>query len=101
MTPEGRVKAAIKRALKRHGVWYTMPVPHSAYGSMSVDFLCCVRGRFLAIEAKAPGRQLTARQQACLAAIEAAGGLTAVIDDAAAAEAVIAEVVRRLEGEGA
>ena len=60
-TPEGKVKAAIKAVLKRVGAYYHMPV-QNGMGAPSLDFVCCYKGRFVAIEAKAPGEKPTKRQ---------------------------------------
>jgi Holliday junction resolvase len=80
-TPEGKVKDKIKKILKAHGIYYAMP--HGAgYGNAGVpDFLCCMKGKFLAIEAKANGGQTTALQDKNLEDIEAAGGLAWVISE--------------------
>lgn len=52
-TPEAKVKDKIKKTLAEFNVYYAMPVG-SGYGRSGVpDFLCCVDGHFLAIEAKA------------------------------------------------
>jgi pantoate kinase len=73
-TPESKVKAEIKKILKEHGVYYAMPMG-TGYGNSGVpDFLCCVSGKFFAIEAKAGKGQTTALQKKHLADIEAAGG---------------------------
>jgi hypothetical protein len=83
MTPEVRVKNAIKKLLKERGVWYCTPIG-AAFGNGGVpDFLCCWSGRFLAIEAKAPGKRsnTTALQDFQLNAIRAAGGIAIVVDD--------------------
>ena len=81
-TPEGIVKKAIKRWLAEHGAWFFMPIggPYSVAGIP--DFVGCWRGRFFAIEAKALGKKRTATllQQACLAAIKAAGGVAILAD---------------------
>jgi hypothetical protein len=74
MTPEGAVKKEIKEALKAHGAYFFMPVP-TGMGKKTVDFLVCFNGRFLAIEAKAPGKIATALQKNCLREIAAAGGI--------------------------
>lgn len=80
MTPEGKVKAAIKRALDKHkGLYVFMPVP-SGFGKSSLDYVICCKGRFLAIEAKAPGKKPTPRQKSIIGAIERAGGKVIVID---------------------
>ena len=89
MTPEGSVKAQINRVLKEYmtinaysmhpALYKFMPVP-SGYGPSSLDYIVCYRGQFIAIEAKAPGKQPTPRQHAILHQIQAAGGHTFVID---------------------
>lgn len=56
MTPEGKVKAKVTKVLKdakKHGLYYYMPVP-SGYGTTTLDYIGCFRGRFFAIETKAP-----------------------------------------------
>lgn len=82
MTPEGRVKKMVKGALDRLGsdCWRFMPV-QSGYGSVALDYLIAVKGRFVAIETKAPGKRLTSLQESTKAAIEAAGGLVFVVWD--------------------
>lgn len=92
-TPEGRVKNDIKKALAARGVWYYMPV-QNGMGVVGIpDFVCCWQGRFLGIEAKAPGKRGTAtpNQLRVLALIREHGGLAIVADDAA-------QVVELLEG---
>jgi hypothetical protein len=80
-TPEGRVKDKIKKILKAHDIYYAMP--HGAgFGSAGVpDFLCCVNGEFIGVEAKANGGKVTALQQKNLSAIEASGGMAWVVDE--------------------
>lgn len=78
-TPEAKVKAKIKAILKAHNVYYAMPIG-TGYGNSGVpDFLCCIKGKFLAIEAKAGKGTTTALQEKNLASIRESGGLTAVI----------------------
>jgi hypothetical protein len=80
-TPESKVKAKIKAILKEHGVYYAMPIG-TGYGNAGVpDFLCCFKGRFLAIEAKANGGTTTALQDKNLRDIEVAGGITCVLNE--------------------
>ena len=80
-TPEAKVKAKIKAILKAHNVYYAMPIG-TGYGNSGVpDFLCCVNGRFLAIEAKAGKGQATALQLKNLQAINKAGGYTLIINE--------------------
>jgi hypothetical protein len=80
-TAEVKVKNKIKAILKEHGVYYAMPIG-TGYGNAGVpDFLCCFKGRFLAIEAKANGGTTTALQDKNLRDIEVAGGITCVLNE--------------------
>lgn len=80
-TPEAKVKAKIKTMLKEHGIYYAMPIG-TGYGTSGVpDFLCCVNGKFLAIEAKAGKGTTTALQDKNLRDIEASGGMTLVVNE--------------------
>ena len=80
-TPEGKVKDKIKVILKRHNVYYTMPMG-TGFGSAGVpDFLCCFNGKFTAIEAKAGKGTTTALQRKNLGEIEACGGDCWVVDE--------------------
>lgn len=78
MTPEGKVKEKIKQVLREHGAYYHMPV-QNGMGKPSLDFIGCVNGRFLAVEAKAERGSLTLRQKATIADMEAAGAFVLVI----------------------
>lgn len=79
MTPEGKVKAQIKELLKRHGVWFCMPLGQ-AYGRAGVpDFLCCVHGKFVGVEAKSATGKQTALQKLEGARIREAGGEYVVV----------------------
>ena len=78
-TPEAKVKAKIKAILKAHNVYYAMPIG-TGYGNSGVpDFLCCVNGKFVAIEAKAGKGEATALQLKNLGDINRAGGYTLII----------------------
>jgi pantoate kinase len=80
-TPESKVKGKIKELLKEHGVYYAMPIG-TGYGSSGVpDFLCCVNGYFVAIEAKAGKGQATALQLKHLRDVNASGGYTCIINE--------------------
>jgi hypothetical protein len=72
-TPEGKVKERLKKLLKKYGVYYHMPVMNGM-GAPTLDFICCYRGRYLAIETKAPGQKPTKRQQLTMQQMAAAGG---------------------------
>ncbi len=78
MTPEGHVKEKVKKLLKEFGVYYHMPV-QNGMGKPSLDFICCAKGRFLAIETKTEKGQLTLRQQATIDEMQKAGAIVLVI----------------------
>ena len=77
-TPEGKVKRAVRGILERHGVYYYMPVP-TGYGSKTVDFIGCSKGRFFAIETKKEGGKPTLLQDVTLGRVQASGGEVFVI----------------------
>lgn len=94
MTPEGRVKAAIKKYLQAHGFWaaggkkpevvrgwYHMPVA-AALGVHGIpDFVCVYQGHALYIEAKAPGGKPTENQLKRHEELRSAGATVLLIDD--------------------
>lgn len=94
MTPEGAIKKKIKTLLDSYGkhLYMFMPVP-GGYGARTVDYLVCVKGVFLAIEAKRPGGKATELQEATLERIRDAGGIAFVVHD----DASVAELKRWLD----
>ena len=64
MTPEGKIKAKVDRILNNTDLvsWYFKPV-QSGYGKRALDYICCIAGRFVAIETKAPGEEPTPFQR--------------------------------------
>jgi hypothetical protein len=50
-------------------------------GATTLDYLCCWRGHFVAIECKAGKGKLTNRQKWVMEAINEAGGQCFVVDD--------------------
>jgi hypothetical protein len=83
MTPEAKVKADVKKFLKSIGCWYFLPVSNGM-GQVGIpDFICCYRGRFVAIETKAPGKisNTTANQDRVISEIKLAGGSAVVVDN--------------------
>jgi len=95
-TPEAKVKKQIKAILDKHGVYYAMPIG-SGFGNSGVpDFLCCVNGKFLAIEAKAGNNQPTALQIKHLNDITRAGGQSLVANENSLF--VLETVIKNLKG---
>jgi hypothetical protein len=80
MTPESKLKLEVKAYLDGIGAYYFMPV-QMGLGAATVDFLCCVKGRFVAIETKIWPRRATPRQMRCLTMVREAGGLAFVAYD--------------------
>ena len=80
-TPENLVKAKVRQILAEYDGLYThWPVP-VGFGQTTLDCLGCYRGRFFAIETKAPGKKPTLRQTGTIQKIDGAMGKTFVIDD--------------------
>lgn len=72
-TPEGKVKRKVSQILKNADkVYYFMPV-QTGYGSPTLDYLGCSKGRAFAIETKAPGKEPTMRQKVIINEMKAAG----------------------------
>lgn len=78
-TPEGKVKDQVKKVLAEFDAYWHMPV-QNGMGAPSLDFICCVRGFYFAIETKAPGGKPTPRQEDTMDRIRQAGGKLFVID---------------------
>lgn len=81
LTPEGKVKAKVVKILREEGVYYFFPATHG-YGRSGVpDIICCVAGKFVAIECKAGGNKPTALQVREIETIRQAGGVAVVTDE--------------------
>lgn len=80
-TPEKKVKDRVVKILKDNGVYYFFPATYGMGRSGVPDIICCVNGRFLAIECKAGGNKLTTLQQRELKLIADAGGSALVINE--------------------
>lgn len=83
MTPEGKVKRQIKKVVdnyRNYGTLYCyMPVP-GGYGAPTLDYIGFFYGHGFAIEAKAPGKAPTPRQELTIAQMRSAGARVFVID---------------------
>jgi len=79
-TPEGKIKAEIKRILAEYEVYYFMPQPGFLTRVGVADFTCCLNGTYIAIEAKAGRKLPTALQQRELDKVNAAGGVALCIN---------------------
>ncbi len=79
--PEGRVKDAIKKILATSGAYFFMPYQAGMGRAGVADFSCCIRGKYVAIEAKAGKGATTALQERELQAVRDAGGVALVINE--------------------
>lgn len=80
---EADVKGAVKQILGSFGgdLWWYMPVP-TGFGVQGVpDFICCLKGRFVAIETKYGNNGLTGWQIKQMQAINRANGAHFVIHE--------------------
>lgn len=80
-TPEKKVKDKVVKILKEYGVYYFFPATYGMGRSGVPDIICCVDGKFLAIECKAGDNKPTALQERELKAIADAGGSALVINE--------------------
>jgi hypothetical protein len=81
-TPESKVKAKLKKALRENfgsSCYCFMPV-QTGMGARTLDYLICINGRFVSIETKAPGKKPTPLQETTIQIIRDAGGLVFVVD---------------------
>ena len=104
MTPEGKVKKALRKTLTAHGAWYYMPV-QNGMGCVGIpDIIACVPvtitedmvgrkvGLFLGLEAKAPGfsTNTTPNQANVLNQIFKSDGTAIVADNVETLESALA-----------
>jgi len=90
-TPEGKLKDKVKKLLTERDAWFYMPV-QNGMGRVGIpDIIGTYRGRFFAIETKAPNKnptteaqrwnKCTPNQQMRIEEIREKGGLAIVCDD--------------------
>ena len=80
-TPESKVKAKVVKLLKQYGAYYFFPATHGFGRSGVPDVVCCVKGRFLAIECKAGANKPTPLQEREINAIRTARGIAMVANE--------------------
>ena len=93
MTPEGKVKKEVKKHLAFAKAYHLWPV-QTGYGRSTLDCVACVPthktcpqcghgevfGQFVAIETKAPGKKLTARQRMTVVEMKKASAVVYVVE---------------------
>ena len=81
MTPEAAVKKQVKKILEELECYYFMP-PANGYGRAGIpDFVGCLKGQFIAIEAKAGKGKTTALQDREIEKIKRSGGFAIVVNE--------------------
>lgn len=79
-TPEGKVKTKIKKLLKKHNAYYTMPVTYGMGQSGAHDFQVLHRGVFIGVEAKRDAEHKpTALQSKAARDVHNGGGISLLI----------------------
>lgn len=82
MTPEGKVKAQVKKILDATpNTYYFFPATGGFGRSGVPDIICCVNGWFLGIECKAGKGTTTALQDREIMKIHAANGRAMVVNE--------------------
>jgi Holliday junction resolvase len=96
---ESTVAAGTDRILNRRGA-YVVNIHGAGIGRNGIaDRLACYRGRFLALELKAPGRRPTRLQQYELDQAANAGAITAVITNPDQATQILDRIDAELDGQ--
>ena len=81
MTPEGKVKAKVKKVLDSLGCYHFSPQT-GGYGRSGVpDIIACINGRFVGIECKSGTNQPTALQKNNIDRINACKGLGIIVNE--------------------
>lgn len=84
MTPETKVKKEIIKYLDTLSECFHFAVHNVGYGKRGLpDRLVCYRGRFIALEIKAPGGKATPWQERCIDEINASQGYAKVVENIA------------------
>ena len=80
-TPEGKVKAKLKKHLDAMGIYHFSPFQAGMGRAGVPDIIGCYRGMFVAFECKAGKNKPTALQEREINAIRTAKGLAFVINE--------------------
>lgn len=80
-TPEGKVKARLKKHLDEMGIYHFSPFQAGMGRAGVPDVIGCYRGLFVAFECKAGKGKTTALQEREINAIRTAKGLAFVINE--------------------
>lgn len=95
-TPEKKVKDKVVAVLKDEGVYYFFPATHGFGRSGVPDIVCCINGKFLAVECKAGTNKPTALQVREIEAIRKCNGVAIVVNEAN--WDMVRDLIRTLKG---
>lgn len=79
-TPEGKVKAKVKKLLENYPSIYQFWPVQTGMGAKTLDCLLCIGGYFVSVETKRPGGEPTDLQWTTIEDMQRAGGVCLVID---------------------
>lgn len=93
-TPEAKVKKQIKTYLKSlHPNMVEFSPIAGRFASIGVsDIICCINGRFVALEVKAPGGKATPLQLDFIRRVREAGGIAGVVESTAQVALLLLEL---------
>lgn len=95
MTPEGKVKAHVKKVLDKYGAWYFMPYQAGFTRRGIPDIIGVLRGTMFAVEVKAAKGKTTALQERELETLRGHGCIAFVVasdEDVSVFEARLKEI---------
>lgn len=92
---EKAIENKIKQYLKTVEDLYFFKEHGGLYGTAGVpDIICCYKGRFIALEVKAPDGKATALQDATIKRIRKAGGVAEVVRSVEEAKEIITKFTK-------
>lgn len=98
-TPESVTKKKVVKLLEQYAIYHFFPAANG-YGRAGIpDIVCCIKGRFLAIECKAGKGRTTALQDRELQRICDAGGEAIVVYDTPEAYTQLGKLIQELSNE--
>lgn len=97
MTPEGAVKAAVRKLLVKYGVYFFSPFGAGMGRAGIPDIIACYAGNFIAIECKAGKGRTTALQERELDTIRSCGGIALVVSDTPGSLAVLEQLLKDID----
>jgi hypothetical protein len=94
-----RVSALLSLAMEHEPIYVWMPVV-TTFGKRSLDYICCIKGQFIAIETKATGEWLRADQRQRARDIYMSGAKVFIISGPDGYAALESHLVRHIHSLG-